>query len=266
MQPPPEDDAPIDRLRSIMAALRGPDGCPWDREQTLDSLKRYAVEEVYEVLEAIDSGDPKAHCDELGDLLLQVVFQAQLRDEEGAFTFDDVASAISEKLIRRHPHVFGDVVADDPDTVVRNWEAIKEQEKGDNETPVSRMDKLPLAQPALMVAREAQSRAAKDGFDWPEVDGAFDKLREEVSELEAALAEADPDAVTEELGDILFTVVNLARHVKVEPEVALHEATRKFARRYRIMEGYAQAAGTTMEECTLARLESWWQRSKTEST
>ena len=147
MQPPPEDDAPIDRLRSIMASLRGPEGCPWDREQTLDSLKRYAVEEVYEVLEAIDSGDPEAHCDELGDLLLQVVFQAQLRAEEGAFTFDDVAAAISEKLIRRHPHVFGDVVADDPETVLRNWEAIKREKKEKKRLPLAWINCLRHSRP-----------------------------------------------------------------------------------------------------------------------
>lgn len=270
MQPPSKDLPAIDRLLAIMALLRGPDGCPWDREQTLDTLKRYAVEEVYEVVDAIDHGTPAQHCDELGDLLLQVVFQARLREEEGQFTFDDVVAAIVDKLIRRHPHVFGEtaVAAGDAEEVVQRWEAIKADERpGADGSLASRIDGVPRSLPALMRARDLQVKAARVGFDWPDTEGAIDKLREEMAELEAAIDDASRDAadhVAEELGDVLFTVVNLARHVGVDPESALHHASAKFDRRFRYLEHLADEAGARLEDVSLERLESWWQRSKRE--
>jgi MazG family protein len=254
---------PIQRLLEVMARLRGPGGCPWDREQTLQSLKPYCIEEAYEVLDAIDGGDPAKHCDELGDLLLQVVFQSQLRLEEGAFTFDDVATAIANKLVRRHPHVFGDVAVSGSDEVLRNWDEIKKKEKGAaGASSPSVLSDLPKALPALARAQEIQKRAARVGFDWPDPLPVLDKIEEEIRELRAALAAGDAAGIHEETGDLLFSVVNLARKLKVHSEEALHSTTGKFVRRFLEVERAAAAEGRDLKTCTLAELDRYWNDAK----
>ena len=219
-----------------MARLRAPGGCPWDREQTFDTIMPYTLEETYEVFDAIERRAWPDLKDELGDLLLQVLFYAEMAGEAGYFTLRDVAENLSEKLIRRHPHVFGDVAAADASAVLRNWEQIKLEEKNAKSEagqPASMLNDIPRSMPAVLEARKLGSRAAKVGFDWPNVEGLFDKLAEETAELRAELA-ADPqnERVEEELGDLLFTAVNLARHLKVDPELALRKTNAKFRRRF----------------------------------
>lgn len=256
-------EKPLERLLAIMRRLRGPDGCPWDQEQTLDSLKPYLVEECHEVLDAIDSGDPAAHCDELGDVLLQIVFQAQIRAEAGAFTFDDVAAAIAAKLIRRHPHVFGDAVAHTPGEVLKNWEAIKRGEKtGGKAGPASALSPVPRSLPALLKAHKVQTQAARTGFDWEAAHQVVDKLDEEIAELKHALAGGDAAAVRDELGDVLFTVVNLARFTAHDAEEALNEAVEKFSRRFRALEARMRDQGRAFTDCTLDEMEAGWQAVK----
>ncbi len=252
----------IQRLLGIMRTLRSENGCPWDREQTLDTLRPYAVEEVYEVIDAIDRGDVADHCEELGDLLLQVVFQAQLREEAGEFNFEDVAKAISDKLVRRHPHVFGEVVVADAREVVRNWNAIKEGEKAGRDPADSRLDKVPKHLPALLKAEELQKTAAKTGFDWPGVAGVLDKLYEELTELRAEVEAGHRDNMHEELGDLLFVVANLGRHLGVSAEQALQDACTKFRQRFREVERSADSSGTPMEDHSLEELDAYWNRAK----
>lgn len=253
----------IDRLVDIMRTLRSEQGCPWDREQTLESLRRYAVEEVYEVLDAIDRGDVEDHCEELGDLLLQVVFQAQLRSEEGRFDFEDVARAISEKLIRRHPHVFGEVEVSGSEEVLVNWNRIKETEKSGKQNAASScLDGVPLHLPALLRAQEIQKKAAKVGFDWDSLPPVLEKIREEISEVEEELASSDRDATGEEIGDLLFAVVNLARHLDQDAEQLLQDATRKFSTRFREVERTVQRSGRAWPEWSLEELEEIWVRIK----
>lgn len=254
IQPPSTELPPIERLRTIMATLRSPEGCPWDREQSLDSLKPYLLEEAHEVIEAIDSGDPAAHCDELGDLLLQVVFQSQLTSEEGGFTFDDVATAISEKLIRRHPHVYGDTTADTPDEVLKNWNEIKQQEKG-NPTPASALDGINQGLPALLKAQELQKKAAKVGFDWPDVSGAAAKLDEELAEYKAATS---PDEQIAELADLVFAAVNTIRHLGGHAELAVTRSANKFRDRFLDVERLAQERGIDMASADLETLDAIW--------
>lgn len=263
-----ETAAALGRAAAIMARLRAPGGCPWDREQTFDTIMPYTLEETYEVFDAIERRAWPELKDELGDLLLQVLFYAEIADEAGYFTLRDVAENLSEKLIRRHPHVFGDVAAADANAVLRNWDEIKREEKSakvEPEQPSSMMDDIPRSMPAMLEARKLGSRAAKVGFDWPNVDGLFDKLAEESRELRH---EIESDAVTdraekieEELGDLLFTAVNLARHLRVDPEFALRKANAKFRQRFAAME--REAGGRTqLEKMSADELETLWCRAK----
>lgn len=245
-----------------MRILRGPGGCPWDHKQTLATLKEHLVEESHEVLDAIDSGDRAKLKEELGDLLLQVVFQAQLCREEGAFTFDDVAAVITEKLIRRHPHVFGDLQVDGADEVLKNWEAIKKAEKGD--APRATLSGVPRSLPALHKAHLVQKRVARVGFDWDNIQGAVDKLEEELGEVREAIAQDDGEAVGEELGDLLFAAVNVCRFSGKNPEELLHAAIAKFTRRFELVEEAAHADGKALADCPLDELERYWEQAKRE--
>ncbi len=259
----------------IMARLRSPGGCPWDREQSFDSIRKYTLEETYEVFDAIERRDWLALKDELGDLLLQVLFYAQMASEAGHFTIDDVTATLNRKLIRRHPHVFGEEAAAeagnsatglttdgiDARQVLHNWEEIKKLEKSAHSSPDGRLESVPRSMPALSEAAKLGSKAAKAGFDWPEVSGLIDKLREETAELEAEIPNArlSKRAATEELGDLLFTAVNLARHLKIDPELALRDTNAKFRRRFRSME---QTSLRPLEELSGHELESLWSQAK----
>jgi tetrapyrrole methylase family protein/MazG family protein len=226
-------------LIRVMARLRGPDGCPWDREQTHQSLARHLLEETHETLEAIDQGDAERLREELGDLLLQVVFHAEMARQEGTFDIDDVAEGITAKLVRRHPHVFGDVHVDSADQVLVNWERIKTEEKGEH--PVG--DDIPATLPALARAAKVLRRAAGSGFDWRTRDAATAKVREELAELESAPAER----AEEELGDLLFAVAAVGRRLNVDPETALRKATNRFADRFERMKALAGAEGLELD-------------------
>lgn len=255
------NEAEIDRLRQVMRRLRAPDGCPWDRKQTIESMRGDLIEETYEVVDAMDSGDRTALCEELGDLLLQVVFQSQIAEEEGAFTFDDVAKGIADKLVRRHPHVFGDVQADTPDEVIKNWEKIKKTEKG-GDAPRSLVDGIPRHLPALSKAHLVQKRVAKVGFEWDEISGVVDKLDEELAEVKEAMAQKDADAIREELGDLLFSTVNLSRYLGHESEEVLNENISKFMRRFQGVEKRVHEDGRELEHCSIDELEDVWQAVK----
>lgn len=257
----------IERLHSIMTRLRDPEtGCPWDRVQTLETLKPCVLEETYELLAAMDRPDDREnYVEELGDVLLQVMFQCVMAEEKKAFSFDDVANAIADKLVRRHPHVFGDVVADDPAAVLRNWERIKQQEHK-KEARHSALDGVPPALPALLKAQRTQEKAARVGFDWKDAQGPLAKIREELAELEEAVAASADTArdphVKDELGDLLFSVTNLARHLKADSESALANTTAKFARRFRAVEAGAKTAGRDLKDMTLAEMDALWDRAK----
>ena len=254
------------RLVDLMARLRGPDGCPWDREQTPESLRPYVIEEAYEVLEAIERGDPEALRDELGDLLLQVVFQAQLATEAGRFTIADVANAVTDKLVRRHPHVFGDVEVRDADEVMRNWRRIKAEERharGGEHDPLA---SVPAALPALVRAQQLGEKAHQLGFDWPDVAGVLAKLREEQAELEAAVAAGDRTAAACELGDVLLTLTSVARHLDVPAEMALRDAADRFVARARRVEAGARARGAALADLDPAERERLWALAKDHRT
>jgi tetrapyrrole methylase family protein/MazG family protein len=248
----------FDELIRVMARLRAPDGCPWDREQTHASLRPYLLEEAYEALEAIDAEAWSRLCDELGDVLLQVVFHAQLASERGDFSIEDVCATIVTKLKRRHPHVFADSIADTPDEVIDRWEKLKRQEQG-YEDRESALDGVPPAMPALQRAHKLQKRAARAGFDWEDVSGPRAKVDEELREVD----EAGPETVEDEIGDLLFAVVNLARFVDVEPEGALRRATERFGRRFRSVE---RAAGSEerLRAMNLAEMDVLWEQAKAE--
>ena len=241
----PERTAALAEAIAIMARLRGPDGCPWDRAQDFDSIKRHTLEETYEVFDAIDRRAWPDLKDELGDLLLQVLFYAQMADEAGYFSIEDVAANLNAKLIRRHPHIFGDAIAHTPEDVKLTWEAVKQQEKaGRQATPARLLDEVKRHQPAMLEAAKLGKRAASVGFDWPDVGGLLAKVAEETDEIRAELERStrDAPALEDEVGDLLFTAVNLARHVGVEPELALRAANAKFRARFNAMEDAAGSA------------------------
>ena len=257
----------IQRLLAIMARLRDPAcGCPWDREQDFTSIAPYTIEEAYEVAEAIAENDMAALKDELGDLLFQVVFHARMAEEQGAFDFGDVAETIADKMLRRHPHVFGDVEIADAAAQTVAWEEHKARERrakgGDRKA--SALDGVGAALPALTRAEKIQKRAARVGFDWPAAAPIFDKIEEEIAELRAELDANVPARIEDELGDLLFAVANLARHLDVDPETALRKATRKFERRFRRVETLLAESGRTPSGATLDEMEAEWRRAKAE--
>jgi len=268
------------RLVAVMARLRSPGGCPWDREQTHATLRTYLIEEAYEVLDALDSGDDTKFAEELGDLLLQVLFHAQIAAEERRFTINDVIREIHDKMVRRHPHVFGSVRAKTSADVLRNWEILKKQERAARKgkppaeaglgrptaaqsSSDSYIDGVPHTLPALLEGLQLTSKASRVGFDWDRVEGIFDKLHEETNELREVLHKKEsPERIEGELGDILFVAVNLARFLKTDPEIAMKKANTKFARRFREMERIAREKGTTLPEIPREQLESLWEQSK----
>lgn len=270
-----ETAAALGRAAAIMARLRAPNGCPWDLEQTFDSIRRHTLEETYEVFDAIERRAWPDLKEELGDLLLQVLFYAQMASDAGYFTLRDVAETLSAKLIRRHPHIFGDTVAADSKTVLRNWEQIKREEKQTQDGAAeskSMLDEIPRSMPAVLEATKLGSRAAKVGFDWPDAEGLFHKLAEETEELRSELAvqpendgKPNRERVEEEMGDLLFTAVNLARHLHVDPEFALRGSNAKFRRRFAAMEREAGGA-TALEGLSPEELESLWSRAKAEES
>lgn len=250
----------IGRLRAIMHRLRAPGGCPWDAEQTHESLIPNLIEEAYECVDAIRRGNDEDMREEFGDLLLQVVFHSELAEERGKFDLDEVARGISEKLIRRHPHVFGESSAGDSEAVLKQWDAIKRQEKGEKEVPYLHGTGKGL--PALVRAGKLQKKAAKIGFDWPVETGVLAKIREELGELQSAVDAQDMAGVEEELGDLMFSVVNLARFRKIDPEVLMASANSKFERRFGAMETIVKDQGKTLEEASLADMEEAWLTAK----
>jgi nucleoside triphosphate diphosphatase len=285
----------FERAVAIMSRLRGPGGCPWDREQTFDSIKPYTIEETYEVLEALDNRDWEELPGELGDLLLQVLFYAQMGKEQGSFSIDDVLDRLSTKLVDRHPHVFGDVKADNSSEVVRNWEALKREEKqkrdaanGNSESEnknVSTLSGVSSAMPALPEAHKLSSKAANVGFDWPNVESLFDKLREEIDELRDEIkqfpapgpqplgrgtagsgrpqvAEELHTRLEEEVGDLFFVLVNIARYLSLDSESALKKTNRKFKRRFQWMENQLHSSGRDIKNTSVEELEALWQKAK----
>ncbi len=284
----------FERAVSIMGKLRGPGGCPWDREQTFDSIKPYTLEETYEVLEAIDNRDWEELPGELGDLLLQVLFYSQMAAEESRFSIDEVLDRLSTKLVDRHPHVFGDVTAETSAEVLRNWEAIKAEEKkkrleagggkaGGSERTGSVLAGVSSAMPALLEAHKLSSRAARVGFDWPEIGGLFEKLHEETAELQQELAQfpqaserpkgvagsgraplptAARERLEDEVGDLFFVLVNIARYLSLDPESALKKSNRKFKRRFQWMEDQLSASGRSPEQVSAEELELLWRQAK----
>lgn len=277
----------FEKAVGIMARLRAPGGCPWDREQTFDTIKRYTLEETYEVLEAIDNRDWPELTEELGDLLLQVLFYAEMAEEQGRFTIDDVLDTLANKLIGRHPHVFGDVKADDAQAVLKNWEALKSEEKKKKKSnpadpgsvPEPLLDSVSSKMPALLEAHKISSKSAHAGFDWPEIAGLFDKLAEETRELEHCMQELPPDSLKPgsrskippelqeklegEVGDLFFVLVNLARWLAVDPESALRKTNRKFRQRFGHLEEQLRQQGKTLEQSNLEEMETLWQQAKT---
>ena len=257
--PQPEAAAATERVLDIMARLRAPGGCPWDREQTPATLKMQMLEEVYEVMEAIDAGSATDLREELGDLLLHVAFQAQIAREKGDFTFAEVAAELADKLVRRHPHVFGDEKAAGAGEVITLWNDLKKKEKPER---VSALDGVPKALPALLRAEALQKKARQVGFDWPDVRGALEKVREEIDELSREIEEEAGPATAEEIGDLLFAIVNLTRHLKLRAEELLAAANDKFSRRFRAVEERIKAQGRAMKDCTLAELDAAWDEVK----
>ena len=255
--PSPESQG-INRLVDIIARLRGPDGCPWDKKQTHQSLRATFLQECYEILSALDSGDPGALREELGDLMLHVVLQARIASEAGDFTIEDVVSGISKKLVHRHPHVFGSVTAKDVEEVVRDWEGLKRAEKG---VDGSMLDGVPREMPALGYSQEIQERVARVGFDWEDVDGVIDKLAEEVGEFRKAESRERRE---QEFGDLLFTLANIARRLNVDLEAALREANRRFYQRFTHMEAVCRQRGVSLGDLSFEEQNALWEEAKRE--
>jgi MazG family protein len=256
---------PIDRLLGIMARLRDPRrGCPWDREQTWSSIVPHTIEEAYEIADAVARGDVDQVRDELGDLLFQVVFQSRIAEEQGLFGFDDVADGISSKLERRHPHVFGDATIGDAAEQTAAWERHKAEERRAKGGAAGTLDGVTLGLPALMRAAKLGRRAAQVGFDWPDAAGVLEKVREEIDELQQAVAAGDAEQAREELGDLLFSVAQLSRHLAVDPETALRDAGGKFERRFRHVEASLANDGRTAVDASMTELEALWARAKRE--
>ncbi len=251
-------------LVKVMARLRAPGGCPWDRKQTFETIKPYLLEETYEVMDAIDAADWPGVAEELGDLLLQPVFLAEMANEEGLFSISDSLDAIHTKLIRRHPHVFGDADAETPEDVKRRWDEIKKEEKAEQgkAADASVLDGVPRSLPALVEAEKISQKAAGVGFEWPNIDGVMEKLQEEAAELARAREGGERTEIEHELGDLLFTVVNLARFLKVDPEQALRKTNARFRWRFGFVEQQIAAAGGTFAETPLEGMEELWQEAK----
>jgi len=264
----------FERLVAVQARLRAPNGCPWDREQTHQSLRTYLIEEADEVLEALENGNDAKFAEEMGDLLLQIVFHSQIAREEGRFTVSEVIREIHDKMIRRHPHVFGTTRAKDSAEVLRNWEQIKAEERraGDskrdsktgNNVPeeVSLLDGVSRALPATLEGFQLTRKASRIGFDWEDASGVFDKMREETEELKKVLGNQDHPKIEEELGDLLFAAINLSRFLKVDPEIALKKANAKFARRFRAMEKLARENGREFKDLPREEMETYWEAAK----
>lgn len=256
----PEDSAQVTRLRAIMHRLRAPGGCPWDAEQTHESLLSNLIEEAYETVDTIRRGDWEHLKEELGDLLLQVVFHSELAEEAGRYSFDDVARIVSDKLVRRHPHVYGDSSVADTDSVLSQWDVIKRQEKGDEAEPY--LHNTGKGLPSMLRALKLQKKASKVGFDWPDDDGVVDKIREELVEVEAELQAGDCELLGDEIGDLLFSVVNLARRHKLDPEILLEATNVKFEKRFELMDQALQKEGKSLVVASLDEMEQQWQAAK----
>lgn len=250
----------FDELVRLMTTLRGPDGCPWDREQGLSELKPFVIEEAYEVVDAIDRDDRRALLEEVGDMLLEAVFIAEITREEGSFDIYDSITSIHDKLVRRHPHVFADVEAGDAEQVLVNWEKLKNEErKAENKSVLSG---VPQALPALLKASRLTEKAARVGFDWRRTDDVFDKIDEEMGELREAVAAGRIDAVEEEIGDVLFTLANIARKLEINPEEALQSTNRKFMRRFEAMERTVRESGRNLDQLSLEEMDGLWDSAK----
>jgi tetrapyrrole methylase family protein/MazG family protein len=249
----------FESFAEIVAHLRAPNGCPWDREQTHETLRKHLLEEAYEAISAIDSGDFADMREEFGDLLLQIVLQSQIANEEGQFNINQVVQGIYSKIVRRHPHVFGDLKLESVDGVLANWEKLKEKERSESKEERGLLDGVPLALPALSQAQEYQDRAARVGFDWPEIEGVLDKIAEEIDEIKRATNEKELAA---EIGDLLFALVNLARWKKVDAESVLRETNRKFKKRFGYVEQGARKQGLDLSALSLDEMESLWQEAK----
>lgn len=250
----------FDRLMDLMRRLRAPGGCPWDAEQTHESLKRYLIEEAYEVIEAIDGNDPELLKEELGDLLLQPVFHASIAEEKGTFTIDEVLETICEKLVRRHPHVFGEQKVKTAEEQVENWERIKKAEKGEERK--SAIAGVPPHLPSLLKAQKITEKASRVGFDWAHVDEVYAKVLEELKEFEETMAERNQERMEAELGDLLFAIVNLGRFLRLDPEEALRKTIARFTRRFEYIEEALHERGTSIKDASLAEMESLWVAAK----
>lgn len=252
----------FETLRRVISTLRGPNGCPWDRKQTHESLKRYLLEETYELFEAIDENNDEHMVEELGDVLLQVMLHAQIGEDEGMFSIDDVIRGITEKMIRRHPHVFGDVIVDNAEQVVENWQRIKEKEKKGR--PNSLLDDVPKSLPGILKAYEFQKKAAKVGFDWDDVKPMWDKVEEEIAEFKREASGEKParSRLISEFGDILFALINIARYYDINPEEAIHMTNKKFYRRFSYIEERARESGVALTSLSLAELDRFWEEAK----